>query len=176
MASKLSAYLYQLSSTGGYRLVASKINYSQPFVDTNVLPGSVNLQLDLGSINYPGKYNVMFYSAESFKSNEVRQFTSWINVPPPRLQITTAPSNIMIKQGEEHLIPAKIKSTSDFSNDVINMTIATNNNDIGSGFNSSELHVAIQRIQPPLFKIAVPQQTPLGIYTIPLIVTIRSPL
>jgi hypothetical protein len=125
-----------------------------------VLPGSVNLQLDLGSINYPSKYNVMFYS---FKSNEVRQFTSWINVPPPRLQITTVPSNIMIKQGEEHLIPARIKSTSGFSNDVINMTIATNNNDIVSGFNSSELHVAIQRIQPPLFKIAVLQQTPLGI-------------
>src|SRR5437879_12190857 len=60
-AGKLSAYLYQLSSTGGYRLVGTKINYSQPFVDTNVLPGSVNLQLDLGSINYPSKYNVMFY-------------------------------------------------------------------------------------------------------------------
>ena len=175
VAGKLSAYLYQLSSTGGYRLVASNINYSQPFVDSNVLPGSVNLQLDLGSINYPSKYNVMFYSAESFNSNEVRQFTSWVNVPPPRLQITTVPSNIMIKQGEEHLIPARIKSTSGFSNDVINMTIATNNNDIGLGFNSSELHVAIQRIQPPLFKIAVPQQTPLGIYTIPLIVTIREP-
>src|SRR5207248_4105540 len=32
-----------------------------------------------------------------------------------------------------------------------------------------------KRIQPPLFKIAIPQQTPLGIYTIPLIVTIREP-
>jgi hypothetical protein len=45
----------------------------------------------------------------------------------------------------------------------------------GSGFNSSELHVAIERNQPPLFKIAVPRQTPLGIYTLPLIVTIREP-
>ena len=175
VAGKLSAYLYQLSSTGGYRLVASKINYSQPFVDTNVLPGSVNLQLDLGSINYPSDYNVMFYSAESFKSNEVRQFTSWVNIPPPSLQITTSQSNTMIRQGEEQLIPARIKSTSGFSNDVINMTVGTNNNDMRSGFNSSELHVTIQRIQPPLFKIAVPQQTPLGIYTIPLIVTIREP-
>jgi hypothetical protein len=35
--------------------------------------------------------------------------------------------------------------------------------------------VAIQRIQPPLFKIAVPQQITLGIYTNPLIVTIREP-
>ncbi|HYV51862.1 MAG TPA: hypothetical protein VE971_01090 [Candidatus Eisenbacteria bacterium] len=45
-AGKLSAYLYQLSSTGGYRLVGSKINYSQPFVDPNLGVGSVNLQLD----------------------------------------------------------------------------------------------------------------------------------
>ena len=41
--------------------------------------GSVNLQLDLRSINYPSKYNVLFYTAESFKSNEVRQFTSWVD-------------------------------------------------------------------------------------------------
>ena len=174
VAGKLSAYLYQLSSTGGYRLIGSKINYSQPYVDPNVLLGSVNLQLDLGSINYPRHYNVMFYTAEAFKSNEVRQFTSWVNIPPPSLQITTSPSNILIKQGEAQTIPARIKSTSGFSNDVINMTVGTNNN-MGSGFNSSELHVTIQRIQPPLFKIAIPQQTPLGIYTIPLILTIREP-
>jgi hypothetical protein len=78
----------------------------------------------------------------------------------------------MIREGEEQLIPARIESTSGFSNDIINMTVSS---DIGSGFNSSELHVAIPRIQPPLFKISVPQQTPLGIYTIPLIVTIREP-
>lgn len=35
--------------------------------------------------------------------------------------------------------------------------------------------MAIKRNQPPLFKISVPNQTPLGIYTIPLIATIREP-
>src|SRR5215469_7155612 len=171
-AGKLSAYLYQLSSTGVYRLVGSKINYSQPFVDPNVGLGSVNLQLDLSSIDYPRKYDLLFYSAESFKSNEVRQFTNWVDIPPPRLQITTLPSNILIKQGEEKLIPARIKSTSGFSNDVVNVTV---NYDTGSGFNSSQLHVGIQRIQPPLFRIGIPQQTSLGTYTIPLFVTIREP-
>ena len=46
---------------------------------------------------------------------------------------------------------------------------------MGSGFNLSELPLAIQRVQPPLFKITVPQQTPVGIYSIPLIVTVREP-
>ena len=82
----------------------------------------------------------------------------------------------MIKQGDELSIPARIKSTSGFSNDVVNMTMGTNyNNEMGSGFNFSELHLAIQRVQPPLFKITFPQQTPLGIYSIPLSVTIRKP-
>lgn len=40
---------------------------------------------------------------------------------------------------------------------------------------TSDLHVALERNQPHLFKVAVPQQTPLSIYTIPLIVTIREP-
>jgi hypothetical protein len=178
-AGKLSGYLYQLSSTGGYRLVASKINFTQLSAEPDALLGSINLDFDLSSINYPSKYNLLFYSVESFKSNEVRQFTSWVSIPPPSLEIITSPSDIMIRQGEEELIPARIQSTTGFSNDVINMTLTGNNNNnnyyTGAGFNSSELHVAIEENQPPLFKIAVPQQTPLGIYTIPLIVTIREP-
>jgi hypothetical protein len=174
----VSGYLYQLSSTGGYRLIGSKINYTQPVAGADALPGSVHLSLGLGSINYPSDYNLLFYSAESYKSNEVRQFTNWVNIPPPTLQITTSPSNITIRQGEELLVPARIKSTTGFSNDVINITLAGNinkNYETESGFNSSELHVATQRNQPPLFKIAVPSQTPLGIYTVPLVATIREP-
>ena len=137
----------------------------------------------MSSINSPSEYNLLFYSAESLKSDEVRQLTNWVSIPPPSLQVSTSPSDITIRQGEEQLIPARIKSTSGFSNDVINITLGGTNSfnnknndyDIGSGFNSSELHVNIQRNQPPLIEIAVPQQTPVGIYTIPLIVTIREP-
>jgi hypothetical protein len=182
---KVSGYLYQLSSTGGFSLVGSRTNFTQSHAESTIGPGHVNLNLDLGSINFPPEYNLLFYTAESFKSNEVRQFTSWVTIPPPNLQITTEPSNIIIRQGEEQLIPARIKSTSGFSNDVLNITLddinspssssKNNNYNTISGYNSSELQVKIERNQPPLFKISVPQQTPLGIYTIPLITTIREP-
>ena len=148
----LSAYLYQLSSTGDYRIVGSKINFSRPFSDPNVLRGSVNLQLDLSSINYPSKYLILFYTAESFKSDEVRQFTNWVIIPPHSLQIITSPNNIMIRQGGELLIPARIKSTSGFSNDVVNLTIgggSINNNEMGSGLNLSESSMAIQSSSNP---------------------------
>jgi hypothetical protein len=184
----VSGYIYQLSSTGGFSLVGSRTNFTQSHAESIIGPGHVNLNLNLDSINLPPQYNLLFYTAESFKSNEVRQFTSWVTIPPPSLQITTEPSNIIIRQGEEQLIPARIKSTSGFSNDVLNITLddinnpnssnsrnKNNNYNTISGYNSSELKVNIQRNQPPLFKISVPQQTPLGIYTIPLIATIREP-
>ena len=180
---KLNVYLYQLSSTGGYKLVGSKSNLTFSHAESPVGPGYVNLNLDLSSIGYPSEYNLLFYSAESIGSNEVRQFTNWVTIPPPSLEISTSPSDISIRQGEEQMIPARIKSTSGFSNDVINITLGVTNNFndnfndyiIGSSFNSSEFDVHIQRNQPPLIKIGVPNQTPLGIYTIPLIVTIREP-
>jgi hypothetical protein len=169
-AGKLTEYLYQLSSTGGYRL-----EESHPLVDTNALQESVSIDLDLKDIGFPSKYNVLFYTAESFKSNEVRQFTSWVTIPSPSLYITTLPSNIIIRQGEEQLIPARIKPTSGFSSDVANISVGLTNREMGLGFNPSEVQVGIVRIQPPLFKIAVPKQTSVGIYTIPLNVTIREP-
>jgi hypothetical protein len=167
---KLNGYLYQLSSTGDYIIVGSK-NLTQSLLDPDALRGAVRLELDLSSVNYPSKYDLLFYTAESYKSNEVRQFTSWVNVPPPTLEMDTSPKDVMIRQGQQLLVPARIKSTTGFSNDVLKITLA----DTASGFNSSDLHVSIERNQPPLFRIAVPQQTPLGIYTVPLIVTIREP-
>ena len=176
---KLTGYVYQLSSTGFYKLLES-INLTKSLTDPNALRGAVSLVLPLNWIDYPSEYNLLFYSVESYKSNEVRQFTNWVSIPPPSLEITTSPSNTTIRQGQEQLIPARIRSTTGFSNDVINITLANkkNNNyiyDTTSGFNSSDLYVNIERNQPPLFKVAVPQQTPVGIYSVPLIVTIREP-
>ncbi len=174
----LSAYLYQLSSTGGYKLIGSNTNFTESYDDSGAFLGSVDFGLNLHSINNPNQYNLLFYSAESFGSNEVRQFTSWVSIPPPTLQVTTSPEDISIRQGESLMVPARIKSTTGFSNDVINITLSGDKNSeyaIASGFNSSELNVNVERNQPPLFKIDVPKETPLGIYSIPLIVSIREP-
>ena len=90
---KLNGYLYQYSSTGGYRLVGSKTNFTPSHAESAVGTGYANLNLDLRSINSPREYSLLFYAAESLKSNEVRQFTNWVSIPPPSLQI--ARSQIM---------------------------------------------------------------------------------
>ena len=174
----LSAYIYQLSSTGGYKLIGSNTNFTEVYDESGAYLGSVDFTLDLDTINNPSNYNLLFYSAESLGSNEVRQFTNWVSIPPPTLQVTTSPEDISIRQGENMMVPARIKSSTGFSNDVVNITLSGDKNSeyaIASGFNSSEIVVNVERIQPPLFKIDIPKETPLGIYSIPLIVTIREP-
>jgi hypothetical protein len=159
---KWSQYLYQLSSTGSSALIESKRNFTESFGGTTIGPGYVKLRLALSSIDYPRAYGLSFYTAESFKSNEVRDFTNWIAIPPATIHILTHPKNIDIRQGEAHLIPAEMNTL--FSSNVTSITF-----DKHADFSSNGLHVSIQRIQPPLFKVEVSPQTPVGVYTVPFV-------
>ena len=158
---KWSEYLYQLSSTGSRVLLKSRINYTQPFGAPTIGRGYVKLRLDLGSINNPSAYGMSFYTSESYESNEVRDFTTWIAVPPATIDISTQPKNVVIRQGEERLVPAEINTP--FSNNVTSITF-----DSRTSFISSGLNVPTQRIQPPLFKVGVSPQAQLGVYRVPI--------
>src|SRR5918911_2086595 len=160
-----SQYLYQLSSTGTRALVYSKTNYTEPFGGPIIGPGYVKLRLDLDSIHSPSSYGLSFYTAESFKSNEVRDFTSWVAVPPHTIDVLTHPKDIVIRQGEEHLIPSEIETP--LSNNVTSIKF-----DNGTYYSSNGLNVSTEKIQPPLFKVKVSPQTPVGVYTIPFVASL----
>ena len=159
---KWSEYLYQLSATGSSALVESKKNFTESFGSTMIGPGYVKLRLDLNSIDNPSAYGLSFYTSESFKSNEVRDFTNWVAIPPPTINILTHPKNIVIRQGETHLIPAEMNTP--FSNNVTRITF-----DRRTDFSSNGLQVSAERFQPPLFKVEASPQTPVGVYTIPIV-------
>jgi len=159
---KWSEYLYQLSSTGSRALVYSKENYTLPFGGSTIGPGHVNLRLDLDAIHSPSNYGLSFYTAESFKSNEVRDFTNWIAVPPGIINIMTDPKDSVIRQGEEELVPAEFETPlSD------NVTSITFDNDPSYSFDG--LNVSAERVHPPLFRVQASPQTPVGVYDIPIL-------
>ncbi len=162
---KWSQYLYQLSSTGTRSLVYSKTNYTESFGGPTAGPGYVKLRLDLASIHSPGSYGLSFYTAESFKSNEDRDFTSWVGVPPAAIATLTRPNDIVIRQGEEILIPSEIQTP--LSNNVTSLKF-----DNDTYFSSNGLSVYTEKIQPPLFKVKVSPQTPVGVYTIPFVASL----
>jgi hypothetical protein len=162
---KWSQYLYKLSSTGTHSLVDSKINYTESFGGPTIGPGYVKLRLDLDSIHSPRAYGLSFYTAESFKSNEVRDFTRWVGVPPAGITVITRPKDIVIRQGEEHLIPSEIETP--LSNNVTTIKF-----DNGTYYSSNGLTVSTEKIQPPLFKVKVSPQTTVGVYTIPFVASL----
>jgi len=153
-------YLYQLSSTGSQILLNSKTNYTEFFGGPTIGPGYVKLRLNLTSINSPSNYGLSFYTAESFKSSEVRDFTSWVAVPPPVIDILTHPESIVIRQGEKKIVPTEIETP--LSTNVTSIAF-----EYGTNFSSNGLNVSAQRIQPPLFEVAVSPQSPVGVYTVP---------
>jgi hypothetical protein len=155
---KWSEYLYHLSSTGAFSIIKSKRNFTESFGGTTIGPGYVNLRLDLSSIDYPRAYYLAFYTAESFKSNEVRDFTNWVVIPPTTIKVLTHPKNTVIRQGETHVISAEMNTPS--SNNVTSITYDK------PDFSSDGLYISTQRLQPPLFKVEASPQTPVGVYTI----------
>ena len=157
---KWSEYLYQLSSTGTSALIESKTNYTEPFGGPTIGPGYVKLRLNLTSINSPSNYGLSFYTAESFNSSEVRDFTNWVAVPPPVIDMLTHPENIVIRQGETKVIPTEIETP--LSNNVTRIAF-----EYGTNFSSNGLNVSAQRMQPPLFEVEVSPQSPVGVYTVP---------
>jgi hypothetical protein len=156
-----SEYLYQLSSTGARALVASNTNYTDSFGGSSIGPGYVNLRLDLEAIHSPGNYGLSFYATESYKSNEIRDYTSWIAVPPPTIDIITEPKNIVLRQGEEQLIPSEFETP--LSDNVTSITF-----DNSPTYSYDGLDVSAERIHPTLFKIKVSPQSPVGVYNIPV--------
>lgn len=156
-----SEYLYQLSSTGARALVASKINFTDSLDSHTIGPGYVNLRLDLDSIHFPSNYGLSFYASESYNTSEVRDYTSWIAVPPPTINILTEPKNIVLRQGEEQLIPSEFETP--LSNNVTSITF-----DNSPSYSFDGLNVSTERIHPPLFRIKVSPESPVGVYDIPM--------
>lgn len=159
---KWSEYLYKLSSTGSRALVYSKENYTIPFGGSTIGPGYINLRLDMDSIHSPSNYGLSFYTSESLKSNEVRDFTNWIAIPPGKINIFTDPNDVLIRQGEEHLVPSKFETPlSD------NVTSIIFDND--SSYSFDGLNVSAERVHPPIFRVKASPDTPVGIYDIPVL-------
>ena len=79
--------------------------------------------------------------------------------------VVTNPKDIVIRQGDERMIPPKIDTP---LSDIVTSIKFKN----GTHYNSSGLSVYAERIQPPLFKVKVSPQTPVGVYTVPFVASL----
>lgn len=172
--------LEELSSMGSSRTLVNKSNFTDFFdIGKN---NYVYLSLDLAKINYPDKFLVVFFTDYDFldkntnKNYEITDFSDLVLIPPPKFEISTYPSSIMLRPGEEQIVQIHLNS----SNNIVKPTISfyTKNNVTGlstyiipakmeipsAGFVTTDLHIQALK------------NSDVKTYTLPLYANIEFPI
>jgi len=130
--------LTEWSSAVSGRILNKVDNFSSFYGDHSYY---VLLPMDLENIQYPSKFRVIYY-AESKKDGGplLTDFTKWINVPPPELQVATYPQSIELRQGETKTVELTINSTSGLEPDVM-LSSQNQDNDPILDFSAKKLKI-----------------------------------
>jgi hypothetical protein len=102
----------QSPSPPGNRILVERPNFKGFYIESG---NYVLLSFDLKDINYPRQYRVLFSINAFFDRNNVNcqiaDATNWVPVPPPEFQISTAPSSMTLRPGEERDISIYLNSS-----------------------------------------------------------------
>jgi hypothetical protein len=127
------------------------------------------LDVNLGDIIYPNEYKVMFYASTIYDYFNMKiDLSSWIDIPPPEYIIVTLPNPVIVRQGEQKIIGAQLKSTTGFVPNVTNFMPIEDYSSIKLEFNGDNLNKSSYGIEPAPFKIEVPNNAQVGQYSIPI--------
>ena len=135
----------QWSPTGEHKTLDRKLNYKGFFEKGK---GYVELPLNLSLINYPTKYRITFY-AEAEKKNThglITDFTRTVAVPPLELAITTSPTSLVLRPGDNKTIELKVNSTKGFEPTVL-LSTTNQSGDIKS-------HIKFNKLRIPSYGVA----------------------
>jgi hypothetical protein len=103
------------STNGQNRTLDIKPNYTG-FFSKKGEGAYVLLYADLKPLLYPSRYKVLFYAEEiRYKGlSWVMSSSKWIYIPPPQFAISTLPSIVALRAGEQKTIEVQVKSTKGF--------------------------------------------------------------
>jgi len=71
----------------------------------------ITLSGDLDSMFSPKKYRAIFYGQAIREGSYITDFTRWVAIPPVNVDISTSPSSVELRKGEEKTIEVKVNST-----------------------------------------------------------------
>jgi len=96
------------------RIVHQKPNYTD-FFDEGGGNRYVRLSLNLADINFPQQYIVVVFVDYALDVNNPRKgisdYSNWVHIPPLNFAVSTSPSTITLRPGEEKTIEVQINST-----------------------------------------------------------------
>ncbi|HSF00937.1 MAG TPA: hypothetical protein VLA48_08600 [Nitrososphaeraceae archaeon] len=99
--------ILEWASSGEERVIDEIVNLT----DFNKGNNYISLSLDLKKILYPKEYRILFYAEYEKNNLLISDFSKWVYVPPPNIEINTNPQNIVLRQGEQKNIELNLNST-----------------------------------------------------------------
>ena len=157
--------LTELTSAVSGRILNKDDNFSSFYRNHSFY---VSLPIDLEKIQYPTKFRVIYY-AESKKDGGplLTDFTKWINIPPPELNVATYPQSIKMRQGETKTIQLTINSTSGLEPDIV-LSSKNQESDPHLNFSTKKLKIPYDGFASIPLTIRTSANTSIAPHTVPI--------
>jgi hypothetical protein len=155
-------------------------NYTSVFQQQKEKTGFViylPLSLDLSTIALPDKYKITFYIlTTSSGCSRIIDFTSWIDIPPPKFVISSSPIILELRTGDAKDLGIVLKSTTGSLHKVGDFINLENNSGIKviPARGKFRLNGSVFSIEPISFNVQVPENAQTGEYAIPMLVNIST--
>jgi hypothetical protein len=150
------------SSTNKARVLDNKTNYTDFYQKGE---NYVLLSADLDAFLSPEKYKVLFY-AEVKKNNSLRtDFTRWVAAPPVKLVVSTSPSSVELRKGEDITIEVKVNSTQGFE-PIVNLYTTNQSKNINFNFAYDTLRIPSYGVATTPLTISSSKDALVGPYTL----------
>jgi hypothetical protein len=111
-------YPYPINLPKSHRFFDIHNNYSNFYRNNDRY---VDLSFELGSIGYPNKYQVLFYTEERIDcqyekcKTVIYDLTNWVPIPPPRISLSISPNPIPLRPGDEQKVDVEVNSSWPFT-------------------------------------------------------------
>ena len=161
----------ELSPQGDYKTLELQPNY-------NVFPLNaqrfINLSLDLSALNYPEQYDLIFYAFDYFIQDyricPMNDLTARVYVPPPEFILSSSPSSLELRPGEQKTIKVQLESNADIKSIVLFSTNQTEElkDNIEANFSSNIISVPLNGIVISKLDISALEKAEPGSYTLPI--------
>jgi hypothetical protein len=163
------------------KILDVKTNYTDFFVDNKPY---VTLSLPLKDVAFPSEFKAMYYGIVIYNSsNMVVDLSSWIDIPPGNLAISTLPNPVIIRQGEQKNVAVQLRSNDGFISNVASflpienyskIDVQTNNNINGPNSGLGGNDVPSSNTGPTTLIVKVSSDAEIGEYTIPILVNMST--
>jgi hypothetical protein len=132
-------------------------------------PDNIDFSINLQSLGYPDKYNLLFTTLSGFNKNghlcSLQDITHYIPLPPPTFEISTA-SNPELRPYGEETIEVKVKSLSNVNALLSFLPFQSHN--INGTFSPNNITLLPSQTAISRLKIDAAGNASEGLYTIPI--------